>query len=312
MRARSGPPAVPGPVTSPSIERTLDASPRRRDAALQMKLAQVLLHDAPPRERRLQALDRAALADRVEIVTIPLGAAAAAARLRDALASSGANLAHVYGPPALPADVLGSIPIPVVAAGIARRSIVPWRKARQPDVVLGASAETTIPDAVDDSYFAIASRAMPTSFRIGCAVATTAARAVAEGTQHRIERFRDDIRWMLFGEVPAPEEMSLLNAWIDPEPAGDAADNGVPEALAAGRPVIAAATPANRETLEQGAAGFLVPPRDSNETAHAVLAALFKPELRDPRIARGKQKAESFRRELRAARLLAIYQRLSP
>ena len=107
-----------------------------------------------------------------------------------------------------------------------------------------------------------------------------------------------------------PSEIGLLNVWVDAEPAGDGVENGVREALAAGRAVVAVATPANRETLEGGAAGFLVPPEDPNETAHAVLAALFKPELRDPRIARGRKLAEGWRPERRADRLLEIYQRL--
>jgi hypothetical protein len=195
-------------------------------------------------------------------------------------------------------------------------------------VILGSSPETTVPDAVDEGYSEVAARAMPSSFRIGCAVRSRAARAVAEGTRHRIERFRDDIRWMLFAGVPPPADMSLLNVWVDAEPADGAEGSGIAEALAAARAVVATATPANLRTLDGGAAGFLVPPDDPNETApaqheagalfdaalvetaHAVLAALFKPEQRDPRIARGKQKAESFRPEQRAGRLLEIYERL--
>lgn len=275
-----------------------------------MKLAQILLDDAPPRERRLQALDRASLAPRLEIVTIPLGPRRPAAALRDALASSQADLAHVYGPPLLPSPLLSAIEIPVVASAPVHRSPFPWRRTRQPDAILGASPSTRVPPAVDPAYFGISAGATPTSFRIGCNASSRAARALAVGTRHRIERFRDDIRWMFFPGPPAPMEMSLLNAWVDAEPEGAGDEGGVQEALAAARCVVASATAANRETLEGGAAGFLVPPDDPNETAHAILAALFKPELRDPRIDRGKQKAEAWRPERRAERLLEIYTRL--
>ncbi len=275
-----------------------------------MRLAQIILPDAPPRERRLQALDRAALADRLEIATVDLPSGGMAAALREALAASNAEIAHVYGPRAIPAELLGAIAIPVVAPGPSRRAFLPWQTSRQPDVILGSTPDSRVPEAVGHGYFEIAARAMPTSFRIGCTAASRAARVLAEGTKHRIERFRDDIRWMFFADVPAPDEISLLNVWVDAEPADAGGESGVPEALAAGRAVVAAATPANRERLDGGAAGFLVPPEDPNETAHAVLAALFKPELRDPRIARGKKKAESFRPEQRAGRLFEIYQRL--
>lgn len=272
-----------------------------------MKLAQIVLDDATPRQRRLQGLDRTFLASRLEIVSIPLGGRRVGATLRDALASSEADVAHVYGPPVLPSPLLSAIEIPVVASGPVHRSPFPWRKTRQPDAILGSSSATRVPLAVDPAYFGVSSGAMPTSFRIGCNAPSRAGRALAVGTRHRIERFRDDIRWMFFSGLPSPAEMSLLNVWVDAEPAGDGEETGVPEALAAGRCVVAPATAANRKTLEEGAAGFLVPSEDPNETAHAVLAALFKPELRDPRIARGKQKAHEWRPERRAERLLEIY-----
>ena len=275
-----------------------------------MRLAQILLDDAPPRQRRLQALDRAALASRIDVVTIPLERRHTAIALRDALGSARAEVAHLYAPELFPGSLLEAIQIPVLASGTAQRSRLPWRKTKQPDAILGRSPEGREPEAVDPGYFGISTGGTPTSFRIGCHAATRSARALADGTKHRIERFRDDIRWMYFRETPAPSEIGLLNVWVDAEPAGDGVENGVREALAAGRAVVAVATPANRETLEGGAAGFLVPPEDPNETAHAVLAALFKPELRDPRIARGRKLAEGWRPERRADRLLEIYQRL--
>lgn len=274
-----------------------------------MKLAQILLDDAPPRQRRLQALDRAALASRIDVVTIPLETRRAAV-LRDALTSSRAEVAHLYAPQLFPGSLLDSIPVPVLASGAARRSRLPWRRTKQPDAILGGPAEGREPEAIDPGYFAISAGGTPTSFRIGCHAVSRGARALADGTKHRIDRFRDDIRWVYFRELPAPAEMGLLNVWVDAEAGGDGLENGVPQALAAGRAVVAAATPANREVLHGGDAGFLVPPEDPNETAHAVLAALFKPELRDPRIARGRQLAEAWRPERRAERLLEIYQRL--
>ncbi|HEY0592761.1 MAG TPA: hypothetical protein VGF40_13405, partial [Thermoanaerobaculia bacterium] len=87
-----------------------------------IRLLQILLPDAPPRARRMQALDGAALAGRADVVAVPLRRAGTMKHLRDALASSRAEVAHVYGPPLLPGDLLAAIDLPLVAAGAAHRS----------------------------------------------------------------------------------------------------------------------------------------------------------------------------------------------
>jgi len=123
----------------------------------------------------------------------------------------------------------------------------------------------------------------------------------------RVARFRDDIDWDVFDTVPSRSELSNLNAWVDPVLEEMDYDGLVAEALVAGLPVVAAKTDMNRDRLADGRAGFLVPVNDPNELVHAILAALFKPEVRDPRLEFAAQTRERFRRENRARRLRDIY-----
>lgn len=84
-------------------------------------------------------------------------------------------------------------------------------------------------------------------------------------------------------------------------------DGFVAEALVCGLSVVAARTPVNRERLAEGQAGFLVPPGDPNELTHAIVGALFKSELRDPRLKHARDTRDRFRSRHRTARLLEIY-----
>ena len=89
-------------------------------------------------------------------------------------------------------------------------------------------------------------------------------------------------------------------------------DGFVAEALVAGLPVVASRVKLNALRLEQGRTGFLVPPRDPNELAHAILAALFKPERATSKSNAARQTASKFRAKQRLRVLMHMYETLVP
>jgi glycosyltransferase involved in cell wall biosynthesis len=71
---------------------------------------------------------------------------------------------------------------------------------------------------------------------------------------------------------------------------------------------VASATPINVQRLEKGRTGFLVPPRDPNEMTHAILTALFKPEVARARSDAARQTVGKFRAGQRIRALTRIYE----
>jgi len=125
-----------------------------------------------------------------------------------------------------------------------------------------------------------------------------------EQTMARIHRTREDIDWLLVDEPPI--DFAPFDVWIDPTLDADDRDGFVAEAQVAGKIVVASRTPINIKRLEKGRTGFLVPPADPNELTHAILAALFKPEVSDPKIEAAKQTISKYhpRQRLRALMLI--------
>lgn len=275
-----------------------------------MRIAQIVASTLSALEAREQRLDLAALQPLFPVLVLtadPRGRSTDAGRrpLEAILKESEATVAHLYGRSLLTRRLLGRIALPVVAPAAAPSPRLPWLRIRQPDAVLD---DATAPPAVPPEYFQAGS-ANKGATRVGVlARDEEAARAVA-ATRQRIERFREDIRWRIFQKVPDAPDMRLLGAWIDPVP--DRASGGIPEAMAAGVPVIAARTSFTVALLEDGKAGFLIPPGDPNELAHAILATLFKAEMTDPKRRRASELAERFRPERRAEMLIRIYRELS-
>ena len=135
-------------------------------------------------------------------------------------------------------------------------------------------------------------------------------RRMIEATIPRIHRIREDIDWLLLDEVPT--DFDQFDVWVDPATEDDDYDGFVAEALVAGKIVVASRTPINVKRLEKGRTGILVPPGDANELTHAILAALFKPEVAQQKIEAARQTISKFhpRQRLRAlTQLLATAKR---
>ena len=133
---------------------------------------------------------------------------------------------------------------------------------------------------------------------------------MVDQTLARIARFRDDIHWQLFDRAPTPDDLAGVDAWIDPAVHEDDFDGFVAEAIAAGKAVVASQTAMNSQRLEAGRTGLLVPPNDPNELTHAILSALFKPEVARSKIEAAKQTAGKFRPRQRLRVLERIYETL--
>jgi Glycosyl transferases group 1 len=259
-----------------------------------MIIAQLLLPNASEYERKSQRIDFAALSAEHEV------------RLGEL---ANADLVHIYAPHDFDPGVVRDIPAPYVSN--ARPKTRRFRKSVQPhDVItpIKDTAGTFIPEAVDDLYFGSSairetgSRATVGSYR------RTADTNLIEQTAARVQRFRDDVNWLLFDSPPSPDDLRSVDVWADPAVAEDDFDGFVAEAIAAGTAVIASRTAINTQRLEKGRTGLLVPPRDPNEWTHAILASLFKQEFRHARVVAAQQTASKFRPRHRARALTQLYE----
>ena len=241
-----------------------------------MRVAQITLPSASEYEKKCRRVDRVALAAEHELVE----------RERDA------DIVHVYG------------------SGV-RRPRRRWfdiAAARPPHSTspLKDSSATFIPEAVEEQYFA---QSATMGSGVGVFVRPSI-RHILDQIRARVHRTRDDVGWHLFNRVPTPDDLVQIAVWLDPALADDDFDGFVAEALAMGRIVVAARTPMNVQRLEKGRTGVLVPPGDANETTHAILAALFKPEVGTPRSDAARQTVSKFQPRQRVRALTGLYERL--
>jgi Glycosyl transferases group 1 len=253
-----------------------------------MRIAQVVLPDASQYERKSQRCDLAALSEKHTIVGDP----------REA------DVAHVYAGETLPRAMFVGFPVPYVASAALSRSRWSWRKPREPKLL---AAPPEVPEAVEEAYFGI--RASGGGTRIGT-YARPSVRNMVEQTLSRITRFRTDVEWLLFERVPTPEDLAGVDVWVDPAVGENDRDGFVAEGLVIGLPVVASRTAINAWRLEQGRTGFLVPPRDPNELTHAILAALFKPEVAGAKQNAARQTMSKFRAKQRQRVLAHMYESL--
>jgi hypothetical protein len=287
-----------------------------------MRIAQVLLDGASEYERKMQRIDHEILAPTHEVVV--------AGSTRGLVA----DVAHVYGP-----RVLSEAPtIPYVAnAGVKRRRLA-FRPLPPPGYIVSPLADEDrqlLPEAVEEQYFGsrvtgFEAQGRETGHVVPSQLATSdlapAPRRIVgvfgpgrpgvgnmiDQTRVRLSRFRDDIDFQLFDRAPQPVDFASIDAWIDPATDDSDFDGFVAEALVRERPVIASRTRINVQRLEKGRSGLLVPPGDPNELAHAILAALFKPEVAQTRVEAARQTISKFRARQRLRILIRIYEALLP
>jgi glycosyltransferase involved in cell wall biosynthesis len=97
----------------------------------------------------------------------------------------------------------------------------------------------------------------------------------------------------------------VVHASVTPEPFGRV----IPEAMAAGRAVIAADAGGPRELIDHGIDGVLTPPGDVDALSRAVLTLASNRTLRDSMAAAGKKKAAArFGAVAQARQVAAVYQ----
>lgn len=274
-----------------------------------MRIIQVLLDDATEYEKKCQRVDFAALSAQHEVVVATSAT----------LAGQRGDVAHVYGSrAALPARLFRGFQLPFIASGDVPASRWPFWKPRAPQLVvspLTASAEPrfqTLPEAVEEEFW---TRREPRTRRhsdpnVVASFKRPALTNFVEQTVARIHRFREDVTWLVFDTAPGPDDLSRVDVWVDLAVADDDFDGFVAEALVSGKKVVASRTPINAQRLEQGRTGFLVPPRDPNETTHAILNALFKPEVAESKHNAAEQTASKFRARQRTRVLSRIYETL--
>lgn len=258
-------------------------------------IAQLLFPGASAYERGSQAIDAAALSADHEV---RIGS------------TDGADIVHLYAPRLLdPAAVRGII-APFVSNARSKTARWHWRKLPQPARIISPlkeSPDTFIPEAVEDQYFDPEPRQQGGRATVGtCSRASI--RNIVEQTATRIHRFRDDVDWLLFDQPPTPADLHAVDLWVDPALDEDDYDGFVAEALCAGIAVVASRTSINTQRLEKGRTGGLVPPNDPNELTHAILAALFKPELRLKWVAASQQTVSKFRVRHRVRALIQLYE----
>lgn len=272
-----------------------------------MRVAQIIFPGASEYERKCQRIDHAALADAHDVVIVNAEEARA----------SGAAVAHVYAGGDLPVAPFVRFPIPYVSSADVRRSRWPFRRAVEPDYVVSPVTEKVeqsrfqpLSEAVEDAYFRGQRAEGGGQEKVIGSFAREDVKSVVEQTVARISRFRDDVTWHLFEHPPTPEDLAGVDLWVDPAIEEVDFDGFVAEALVVGVPVVAARTKINLMRLEHGRTGFLVPPRDSNEMTHAILSALFKPEVAGNKLNAARQTVSKFRAKQRLRVLAHMYETL--
>jgi hypothetical protein len=214
-----------------------------------------------------------------------------------------ADLIHFYAPD----DMRVDLKLPYVSNVWPKRRR--FRRTAQPERVitpLKDSIDSFIPEAVDEIYFA-GEEKQPHKPTVGT-FARPPLRNIIEQTAARIQRYRDDVDWLLFDTAPSPDDLRGVDVWVDPAMSDSDFDGFVAEAIVAGTAVIASRTTINVQRLEKGRTGVLVPPGDPNEWTHAILAALFKPEFRHSKRIAAQQTASKFRPRHRARALIELYE----
>ena len=271
-----------------------------------MKIAQLLLAGAPEYERKSQRVDFAALAAMHEVILLHDPAAV--------VRGSGARVAHVYGPPELPRAPFVGFPIPYIASGDLPRRRFALRRPAEPEYVVTPLRDgpgELLPEAVEEEYFDLKAAAEPPHSKVVGSFRRSGLDNIVQQTIARIARFRDDMIWHVHERPPTPSDLAGVDVWVDPALREDDFDGFVAEAMVAGRVVVASRTAINVQRTEKGRTGFLVPQNDPNELTHAILAAIFKPEVAHSKMEAARQTLSKFRPRQRLRVLAHMYETLS-
>jgi len=284
-----------------------------------MRIAQVILPAASEYERKSQRLDHAGLARKHEVVVVE------PATLRHIAT----NVVHFYGNDLAVKLVMGlRRPFIASAEPHAGPFTFTFRRPQRPRYIVSPIAPIDpdarlqlLPEAVDDAYFEIGDWRLEIGSRdsnlqspISNLLIGTFGRHrpgvanMLEQTLARLHRTREDVRWSVFDHAPTPDDLRAVDVWVDPATSESDLDGFVAEASAAGKAVVASRTTINAQRLEKGRTGFLVPPRDPNELAHAILTALFRSEAAKLKIEAAKQTAGKYRARQRLRVLERIYE----
>ncbi|MEO6259070.1 MAG: glycosyltransferase [Thermoanaerobaculia bacterium] len=288
-----------------------------------MRILQILLPGSSAYERKSQRVDAAALSGSHEVLTAS-----------DLSGIPSADLIHLYAPAQIAGRRLRGLALPCVTNAALTQSRIPWLRASSPVTVISplpAAGVAVVPEGVEERYFDEPGE-RSTDGSVGATAPSTvggssteagrprvvgsfdrpALRGLVEQTAGRLHRFREDVSWHLFDRDPTPADFDHLDAWVDPATDPFDLDGFVAEALVRGLPVVAARTPINTLRLENGRTGWLVPADDPNELTHAILSALFKPELGQNKISAVKQTRSKFRPRQRLRVLIPLYEALRP
>jgi glycosyl transferase family 1 len=277
-----------------------------------MRIVQIVLPGAGEFEKKSQRIDFASLSANHEVIVAAVDNVPPA------------DIAHVYGP--VPRSI--RLAMPYVSSSAPAQSRFAFRKVLQPAVILSVLGPRSsvlgstprqprtedrgprtelAPEAVEEVYFAASAKEHAPSNIIGTFARASVANIVDQ-TLHRIGRFRDDVTWNLFDRPPTPDDLAGVDVWVDPAIDENDLDGFVAEALVSGKIVAATRTEVNAQRLENGRTGLLVPRNDPNELTHAILAALFKPEVARSKIEAARQTAGKFRPRQRSRVLERIYE----
>jgi hypothetical protein len=274
-----------------------------------VRIIQTIVGRASEYERKAQRVDFAGLS------------AAHAVTLVDpaALSYAEADVAHIYGPSTLSSSVLKRLRLPFVTNAEVVKPRFVWRKPQEPSFVVSWDL---VPEAVEEKWFEWNTvRGVGDEIPAGAAAihkigsfdnGRPGVRNMIEQTIARLHRFRDDLEWHTFTNPPSPADLADVEVWVDPATSDNDLDGFVAEAYVIGKAVVAARTPINEHRLEKTRCGFLVPTSDPNELGHAILTALFKPEVARLKIQAAKQTAGKFRPRQRLRVLERMYETLIP
>jgi glycosyltransferase involved in cell wall biosynthesis len=216
------------------------------------------------------------------------------------------SILHLYGNAGRAIELLRAISVPWIVTGTPPRKRR-WRAPRPPAADL--LSDGAIHEAVTADFFTSLPKAPAEPKVFGTLRAGRDLDRIIDLTAVRLARIRDDLDWRFFDAPPRAEEMARLGAWVDPAQGERDVDGMTAEALVAGVPVVATRNAANTRRLARGARGFLVP-NEPNELAHAILTALFKPEIAGERVSAGLAARDEFRPEHRADDLVELYRKV--